>query len=90
MIFPVRNVWCQRYPSCLDQAVKEERVFSCHGCEHETNQDRMQEEDEITGCCLLLAALFRPEVYQKYVQERMELLALRSRGDLTSSWKLII
>ena len=85
MDFPVRNVWCQWYPSCLDQAVKEERAFTCQGCEHEKNRDRIQEEDEITGCCLLLAALFRPQVYQRYIKERMELLALRNRE---SRWSL--
>lgn len=33
-----RNIWCRRYPQCLDAACADDKPFDCSGCTHRDDE----------------------------------------------------
>lgn len=64
-----RNVWCFRYSECLDTAVKTAKLFDCSGCAHFFNEGGRGEVSDMIGECRLIAAIFRPEYYEQYLED---------------------
>lgn len=55
-----RNVWCESYEHCLDQAAANDMYLDCSFCPlHQTKRRYfLMSHDEISGCCSLLGAIF--------------------------------
>ncbi len=57
----VRYVCCEFYNKCLDEAVKNSRVFNCFKCKQFMHADIPSYE--IEAAIILMWAIFRPERY---------------------------
>lgn len=66
----MRNIWCPDYSRCLDKAVASGQGFDCRGCKREHDQGLKNDVHDLFGCCLLLAALYFPEVYRRYWEDK--------------------
>ena len=60
----MRNVFCPEYGRCLDQVIKENKTgFSCDRC---GSRGVKTFKSDLIGEVLLLMAIFRPEIYDKF------------------------
>jgi len=76
----MRNVLCPRYTTCLENAVRQSLPdFDCAGCPHEHDHEPIP-PDEHVRAAILLAAAFRPKIYQKYREDTAKRFAGPSRG----------
>lgn len=62
-----RNVLCPHYKDCLDRAVATISDFQCDQCNFRQTIENIPFH-EMEGCWLLLWRLFRPELYQEWVE----------------------
>ena len=65
-----RNVWCKYYGTCLDKAVVTGKRFDCARCEFRDDQSGKDDISDFFGCLLLIAALFFPNEYKIYLEEK--------------------
>jgi len=67
------NVWCRHYDRCLEAAVERGKRFDCGKCRFRHDRGGKREVLDMLPYYLLLAAIFQPEAYRRYWQEkRME------------------
>jgi hypothetical protein len=67
-----RNPFCPKYEGCLDRAAKKNIDFYCNRCFYRNLREPIP-YFEIRPALILLAAIFYPEDFRKYEQERREL-----------------
>ncbi len=67
----MRNVRCPQYSRCLDDAIRQEQAgFTCLGCSHRYDEDRI-DTTELIGCLMLLWRVFIPDRYHAAIDEQV-------------------
>ena len=69
-----RNVFCPFYKKCLDHAVLENKPdFDCSECQYyHLKVDVRETEFNLFGYWALLAAIFKPELFKMYQEDRQK------------------
>ena len=79
----MRNLFCPHYSQCLDEAVRRNLPsVECSGCEHRFEAEPLT-AIEFFKCCLLFAAIFRPEVLKEYLDSARQEAQEAKSGAIT-------
>lgn len=72
----MRNTACPHYMACLQKAISASQgthcTFKCDGCTH---QHAKSEIDDLWPCFLLLTAICKPDLFEKYKADLTERLS---------------